>query len=714
MSLSPALTNPEPSVYSLSNGLARIFIAKAGALDGMLAQRLPNLSASELRKKASVLVFSAALANICQRLIQGKGAPSVPAQLALGEEPGSGLFSLLREYGRLLCSPAFSLFEGAKVSLTPDIERQLLKLLCYRTYPLNCHELGYIYEKLFSADTAKKEGIYYTPPVLARRIVNSVLLPRLVNSRSLDGVFPTVLDPACGSGVFLVEAYKLLLQQAELDGAQSFARKSAILTRCIFGVDKDPVALEVTRLSLIFTLLESENRPIEISKLSKIDIQLQCGNALFDTADFDASSASEQALLKELKVFSWQERFPKVFGEGGFECIVGNPPYGLSRGEQISESENVKLKAVYEPFRSGKVNKYLAFMARGYQLLSPSGRMSFVVPNAWLGIRGGEPLRKYVLQDGALESVDIFHCEVFEDVSLEAVTFVFDRAKRHESIKLNHLHDLLEAGAARSMSVKTSSCLASPACAIPVFWSQEVEELLAHIDSRTIRIGDADSPFLALIALQAYALGKGMPPQTADDVRRHAFHRRGKEDENTYPYLNGSDVKRFKLSWGGDYLRYGPWLAEYQPIERYSCPRILVREIISPPPYILSACFTKETFIYNRSLLHILPKSGTDESMLLALLGILNSKAGSFLMRFRGRKSQRKLFPKVVNDDLNDFRIPKDLQKEAAVLAPIVLEMLSAAEGLSAYEEALSAAVAKAYQLSESQMQILDQVLMLG
>lgn len=84
--------------------------------------------------------------------------------------------------------------------------------------------------------------------------------------------------------------------------------------------------------------------------------------------------------------------------------------------------------------------------------------------------------------------------------------------------------------------------------------------------------------YIVRVGLQAYEKGKGKPKQTAEDVRNHVFDFKYKFDNNTYPYLNGSDIGRYKLSWTGQWLRYGEWISQPKTFEQFSKPRILIRE----------------------------------------------------------------------------------------------------------------------------------------
>jgi hypothetical protein len=212
----------------------------------------------------------------------------------------------------------------------------------------------------------------------------------------------------------------------------------------------------------------------------------------------------------------------------------------------------------------------------------------------------------------------------------------------------------------------------------------------------------AETPFLPLIALQAYATGKGTPPQTIEQVKGQVFHCATGDDENCYPYLEGADIGRFSVAWSGRFLRYGEWLAEPQTVGRFSGPRVVLREILNPLPHILSAAYLDSTYLYNKSVLHIIAKNSAPPELMQALCALLNSKLVSYYLKLCGCKSQRKLFPKIVNDDLRDLPLPREFEAGARELAPFC-SRITQSEFAPEIEEELDSLVARLYGLSSMQ-----------
>lgn len=479
-----------------------------------------------------------------------------------------------------------------------------------------------------SADTVQRSrtGAFYTPERLVtfmlKRCLSGWLQPLDIKPRRL----PTLLDPACGSGAFLISAFEML-ENAKIGSATQ-------VLRSIYGIDRDELAVALCRLTLFCAGAERG---------------LAANGALYELLSTHILAA-DTLLDADLTFADPQQR-------GGFDYIVGNPPYGLSRDEQMTDQENEQLKLRYERFRCGKANKYLLFIARGLELLGPRGSLTFVVPNAWLGIKGGKKLRELLLNERSLSELTIIDENVFGEPGVEVVVMHVDRARAHAQIALQHADTIGEIKTVTHVPI--AACLNNPDTTIPTRWADGVSEILEKIDAASMPLESPNSLFIPLIALQAYATGKGTPKQSQDDVKKRIYDRRQADDENTLPYLEGRDVARYQINWSGGYLKYGPWLAEFQPRERFTGPRVLVREITCGWPHVLSAAYCDQTFLYNRSVLHILPKANATSADLIALAALLNSRLASFLILMRGRKSQRKIFPKIVNDDLSDFRVPR-------------------------------------------------------
>jgi SAM-dependent methyltransferase len=504
------------------------------------------------------------------------------------------------------------------------IEDELHKI---RRMPQQAVLLGY--DSFQRLQHLNRRGTFFTSHELANYVATELLAPATASAR--------ILDPACGSGVFLIEALRVLCRQLH--------RSPAEIVTHIYGIDIDPIAIELSRIALTLECWRLDEtlprRPI-----SELTHTIRCGDFLIDPT-------LTHFLNPTLPHFN----LGQAFGEC-FDFVMGNPPYGISRDQQMSEAEESYYREVYAHACSGKINKYLLFMARGLSLLAPSGRLSFIVPNAWLGIRDGMAVRKLLFQQQVLDHIATFEEMLFPSAGVEAVVVTLSTGKNASSFQVTGAKRPGDADI-RITNIPYEACLRESDARISLRYSDENAALLSKIKTATFRLGDADSPFVASIALQAYAQGKGTPPQSAAVVKSHPFHVDRKVDSNTYPYLEGNCIERFGYKNSATFLRHGPWLAEPQSIDRFTGPRLLVREVLGKDPYLLQACFIEETALYNKSVLHIRPRMPTSSIFLWALLGILCSRLTTFIIKNCGRKSQRKLFPKLVLADLHDLPLPK-------------------------------------------------------
>ena len=515
---------------------------------------------------------------------------------------------------------------------------------------------GYIYEQLLadpiiSANRRKKEAVFYTPTNLIQRMLTEVKSYQTLENGK-------VLDPSCGSGTFLV-----LYVRNALDFNAAFEK--------IYGIDKDPLAVSLTRFALLYEA--TVNKKMSYSKAQAIlENNIICANSLFD--------------------------LPKQFD--GFDLIIGNPPYGLSRDQQISSSENEELKDRYSCIRAGKLNKYMLFMYRSFELLKDNGVLSLVVPNSWLGIKSAHKLRKLFLALGVIRKISLFEQLVFDDPGFEATTFIIQRNKAID-FDVSRYKSHLDLIPVQSCKVKNSFCLSQVSNEIPTRWSNKIQKLVEHLRNESYLLSDPLSPFHSRIALQAYATGKGNPPQSNIDVKKRIYDQVKKESKNSIPYLKGSDIKRYRIEWSKSYLNYGPWLAEPQKLSYFSGPRVLVREITNHGSHALNAAYTDQTFLYNKSVLHILPKNKNCSRQLMALTALLNSSMSSFFFAFLGKKTQRRLFPKVVNQDLKEFPIPREFERYQEDLASCVEKIIENPDGSDAFQEEINDLSFKCYNLDK-------------
>jgi len=638
------------------------------------------------------------------------------------EKYNSGLFHFKKEKGR-------EAFDNLTPNLIVDdkVLKDIFKNLYYPDSPyefsvLPSDILGQVYEKFLGKvirltpkhraiiedkpEVRKAGGVYYTPTYVVDYIVKQTV------EKLVEGKKPgprgavsklKILDPACGSGSFLLRAYQFLLdwhrdqyvkndpkiwakgktprlyQTDKGDWRLTTDERKRILLNNIYGVDIDAQAVEVTKLSLLLKVLEGENEQ-SIGKqmalfqervLPDLSNNIKCGNSLVESDFFENQQMnlfSEDELYR-INIFDWNAEFMEIMKNGGFDVVIGNPPYIFTR-EQITEIERLyfskNYKATYE-----KHNTYMLFMEAMLRLLKVSGKGGFIVPNSWLTIESSYLLRNMFIP--YLHSIADLNYKVFDAVSMEPCIFIISGKKRNDSVLV------LRAGDKDAFKLLQYTNIQRDR------WSKESKQrIVFSSDDGLMRVVDKiiavtksiDHFFDVRSGLQAYEKGKGRPPQTALDVKNHIFDRDHWEDENSFRYLQGKDIGRYQLNWSGMWLQYGPWLSQPREFEIFSRPRVLLREITSDLPYCLKATYLSESvYLNNKSILNILnPENDIEE--LICLLGILNSKIISIYYKQRAVKSSRKIFPKVVIRNMREFPYPIIEKKQKKTLAILVEQML--------------------------------------
>ena len=276
----------------------------------------------------------------------------------------------------------------------------------------------------------KAQGIYYTPTFVVRYIVQQTLA-RYLYERGYNPAHPVrVLDPACGSGSFLIEAFDVLdqylaRQRGQEHGTydiQDHARQREILEQCIYGVDKDEQAVEVARLNLLLKALHLREK---LPTLTNI----RCGDSLISG---DAKELEEHfgAQWRDKSPFDWRAEFDKVMGEGGpsagsgqgFDVVVGNPPY--VRAETLGQDFKAYTQGNFSTY-SGQADLYVYFIEQAHRLLKPNGYFGMIVSNKFMRSNYGKALREFLANKTTLlELIDFGELPVFQDAAAMPVIII--------------------------------------------------------------------------------------------------------------------------------------------------------------------------------------------------------------------------------------------------------------------------------------------------
>lgn len=534
----------------------------------------------------------------------------------------------------------------------------------------------------------KKEGVYYTPSYITQYMVEEAIggwisdrkkelgfqkLPLLTDQdyasirRKRNGQIVynqkigqhikawesykenlaniKVLDPACGSGAFLIEAYDYLFKEEEavnnelskLKGGQFelFRWDRYILTNNIFGVDINDEAIEITKLSL---WLKTANKK---EKLINLDQNIKCGDTLINDTRISALA------------FDWKKEFPEIMNCGGFDVIIGNPPYIFSR-EKIKESEKKYYQCQYSSSQY-QINTYILFIERALQLLKDKkGHLNFIIPNSFLMISSAEKLRKILIDGCTISSITNLIGYSFELVNVETIILnLMNKSSNNNQIRIYQNNDIKEF---ELLNIQEQDLFKmNKGAELFIFNEKKDSILLNKLKNNSTCLNEVAT---VQSGLKAYQVGKGKPPQTKEDVKNRIFDYDYQYDNYSFPYLNGKDVSRYYHKLPSIYLKYGAHLAEPRSLRCFQEECLIIREITGKYPRSIIATYSSkhETLLFNISNIAVMPKEGSNID-LKYILSLMNSKLMSYYFMHTTPKAIRKMFPKIILKDLRNFPI---------------------------------------------------------
>lgn len=329
-----------------------------------------------------------------------------------------------------------------KDTINPIYRNLLMISSCNFKSDLDVNILGHIFENSIgdieelkdeNQEQRKKDGVYYTPEYITDYICRNTIIPYL----SIDGEAKTVhellteyeatnsleeldfklenikiLDPACGSGSMLNKAADILFEIHEALYSSKWAGDSSldrfkdslesrkkIISNNIYGVDLNEESVEITKLSLFLKLATSTGVK-QGFKLPNIDKNIKCGNSLVD-----------DELIAGEKAFNWNKEFSEVFENGGFDIIIGNPPY--IRVQEIEYDLIDYLNDNYQ-FAYNKLDMSILFIELAYKILKEKGNIGIITSNMFLTSEYGREVRKTLLNDiKILKIIDFGDLDVF-------------------------------------------------------------------------------------------------------------------------------------------------------------------------------------------------------------------------------------------------------------------------------------------------------------
>lgn len=468
----------------------------------------------------------------------------------------------------------------------------------------------------------------------------------------------TICDPACGSGAFLVQALDFLLEEhryldeleakhapkaEEPQGFDLMSQPAAtdntepienqILRRNLYGVDLNPESVEIAKLSLwIHTAKRGQ-------KLTFLSDNLKSGNSLID----DPEVAGAQA-------FNWQNEFPHIFEKGGFDVVVGNPPYLGGRDWKERHGRDYNFFTENYSVAEYQFDIYVIFWEKGIRILNSSGLLGFITPITWLNNQKTEKLRNFLLtKTQIVQIVDLSDRNVFSD----AVVLTMIGVLRNEKPNNNSETDILVAGNDKSnvlfpkASIKQSVWLSQPLKIINFNLNKGDIAIIEKLE----KVGEKlENYALVKFGIKIYETGKGTPPQNKSDAKNKIFESDNKVDESYRPYLRGKDIDTYQTNYAGIWLKYGQNLAAPRDPDLFEGERLLIRRIVGKR---LIATFTEEDFVTSQLLQIVKPNTNISSKCLLT---IINSKLLAYYFRKKYNRLD-KVFPEIRVYELSSLPI---------------------------------------------------------
>ena len=432
-------------------------------------------------------------------------------------------------------------------------------------------------------EVKKAGGVYYTPSYIVNYIVKNTVGKLCEGKTPKDISKLRILDPACGSGSFLLGAYTYLLdyhrdwyvennpekykkQIYQGRGGQWFltiAAKKKILLSNIFGVDIDSQAVEVTKLSLLLKVLEGETsetvgqtyKIFRERALPDLGNNIKCGNSLigpdfFDDPDIDSS---DEELHKKINPFDWKEQFSEIFRgkKTGFDAVIGNPPWIFTKYVDWGEYTKKYIQKKYLVGReksgrsrarqAGKINLFAIFFLKDLSLLNSRGCLGIILPNNILRTTVYDVVRKKIIDSYKIRRIVDLKSGVFAHVTASTVILLIDaeRADVHHNIEIIDNKTLGKIQEEITNTIIQVECLNNPSYVFDIFTDSSFKPIIDKVADVSIQLGTLVD---VRNGIATYANMEGVIDKP--------------QDVNSKQIIFGKDIARYHFTYSGKYINY--------------------------------------------------------------------------------------------------------------------------------------------------------------
>ncbi len=544
-------------------------------------------------------------------------------------------------------------------------ENVLCRAINYRN--LGAVELGSIYESLLemrpevnidsaifelgfaSGNVRKTSGSYYTPDSLIDCLLDSALEPVLAQARiSTDPqqaiLHLTVCDPACGSGLFLIAAaYRIAkhLTIARVGSEESEAYRAAlrdVVSHCIYGVDINPMAVELCKVNLWLEAVEP-GKP-----LCAFDLHIQCGNSLLGATPALLAQGLPGSFLQH-QFFHWHVAFPTVFhlpadGEqpdneqtgwsGGFDVVLGNPPYIF--GENLQQEVKQLFSTVFSLARR-QYDTYWLFIEESLKLVNSKGRCALVVPDTLLARDETRYVRELLLREG-LERLT--YCGTAFKANVSTIIFAVAKGSTAREVLCEEI-----VGTRAHYTCSKERFLSDPKSRFLMRLSDEEAVLLARLER-------ACEPLQNLVKISR---GEELGKKTV-------------LSQGSVPILVGEDIARYCAQPPTRFLS-----TFKKDARRYASPKIIMLKT----GYKCIAALDGEGYVTMQSVYNL--QVTRPEIAYETILALLNSRFAHWFV-YKIFTSYKGLFPQLNQSTIQAIPVPLNISSCQAELVSLVQEML--------------------------------------
>lgn len=510
----------------------------------------------------------------------------------------------------------------------------------------------------------KKDGVFYTPKYITKYIVENTV-GKLCDEKKIELGFKeeeyfkgrakrpkkkitelvellddyrewlillTICDPACGSGAFLNQALDFLIKEHHyidelkakiLGGGLVFSDiETTILENNIYGVDLNEESVEIAKLSLWLRTAQPRR------KLNDLSSNIKCGNSLIDSKAVAGS-----------KAFDWKTSFEKVFENGGFDVVIGNPPYVTK-----TFPDNVK-DFINKNFETAQyqLDLYISFMEKGTEILNTEGVLSYIVPNSWLKNLMFDKSRKYFLENLDFQIIIPNLDNIFTDASVD--TLIFSAFKTKTLSSKVEIGRFQERAYFKKHDTNQKRFLENDKYIFDVEIAEEAESIFKKVITQSIPLTEISDITRGVNPYDKY---RG---QSEEVIKNKVYHSDHKKDSTFVPEIRGKHVNRYNLDWDGNsYISYGEWLAAPRDPKYFNGKRIICRQVLSK---YLNCTYLENEFVIDQSVfIAKLESSHLERIQPHFLLGQLCSKLVAYYFKFKANEFDA-LFPKI---KIGEFR----------------------------------------------------------